>query len=91
MAHSNFIKLAGGNPGASTFLNRVISSHNDILIKQITRLQIEGWQLWILYNDICGKDLDIVYKLLVNCPLHLVKKACEEPDGSGKEFVKQYL
>lgn len=81
---------AQGNPGAALFLCQLYQEDADTFNKVI-ETGIEGWPLYVLFSDICGRDLPTVKNLVSNCPIDLLKDACGREDYSGKELVKEYL
>lgn len=88
-----FIALADGNYGALNFLME-LSACRDVPIKTVEKILlsgITGSDLWILYSDLCNKDLPTVVKLVDNCPLEILKDACSREDYSGQKLVEEYL
>lgn len=86
-------QLSGGNPGALTFLMELMQ--NPVVgLKVLPTIQeqgIKGTDLYVLWSDLCGKDLDKVVKLVENCPADVLKNACSRQDYSGRGLVAQYL
>lgn len=89
------IKWANGNPGALTFLLELIDNKNTakamVIIPKLKETSIRGTNLYILWSDLCDKDMDKVYYLCINCPVNILEDACSRQDYSGKELVKNYL
>lgn len=89
------IKLAQGNPGALTFLMLLIDDSNLIhaipIVDKVSKCNIVGTALYILWSDLCNKDMTIVEKLCTNCPNDVLIDACSRQDYSGRELVKEYL
>lgn len=90
------ISLAGGNPGAMNFLMQVDSlpdgEGKDTVKKVIEDAKtLRGTNLYILHNDLCGRDMDKVVKLCSACPLEVLEDACNRQDRSGRELVAEYL
>lgn len=90
------IEWAQGNPGALTFLMSLLEIENLVAGMQITmKLEqlesIRGTNLYVLWSDLCGKDIELVKKLVTNCPAAILEDACSRQDYSGRELVKDYL
>lgn len=89
-------KLAEGNPGAMTFLQNCMAPDAgltglDIIFRLRTLKKIVGTDLYVLWSDLCNRDLNKVHALLIKCPEHILVEACSRQDYSGKELVKEYL
>jgi hypothetical protein len=87
---------ANGNFGAKTFLTKLqnlaqVEPKADLVVKKITDNDIFGTDLWVLYSDLCGQDMDKVIKLCENCPNEILVDACSRQDYSGSDLVKSYL
>ncbi len=85
-------KLAKGNPGAMQFLMRC--AEENVPYRILARLQlagIVGTDMYVLWSDICEKEMEKVIHLVDNCPLQLLAEACSRQDYSGKELVAQYF
>lgn len=52
---------------------------------------IRGTNLYVLFNDLCNRDYNLMLKLCVNCPGHILEDACNRQDYSGQELVAKYL
>lgn len=86
------LKLAQGNPGAMTFLMQLNNSSVPKEIKsKIADSGIVGTDLYVLWSDLCGRNMDVVATLVDKCPLDVLKDACSRQDYSGRELVKEYL
>lgn len=81
------VQLAQGNFGALAFLQQcTIETTN-----KLAQLGIRGTDLYVLHNDLCGKDMDKVEKLLRVCPKNILVDACSRQDYSGRKLVAEYL
>lgn len=94
---NTFVSLSKGNPGALHFLME-LSTAVDIApnqqistLSKIERMGIQGTDLYVLYSDLCGKDLNKVVHLVENCPTEILKDACSRQDYSGRALVAEYL
>lgn len=84
-----------GNFGAMAFLNSVFSldeeKKNSILSKLDEMKSIRGSNAYVLWSDLCGKNLAKVQKLCENCPSEILENACSRQDYSGIKLVSNYL
>lgn len=94
MDQKELIEWSDGNPGALSFLCELIQTP-DIMDKVYPILEstksIRGTNLYILYSDLCGKDLNMVALLCEKCPKGILEDACNRQDRSGCELVWDYL
>lgn len=90
------IKYAEGNPGALNFLMQVMQHPNPMVKTALfSRLDayetLRGTNLYVLYADLAGKNMDSVVKLLKSVPQVVLEDACSRQDYSGRELVAPYL
>ena len=90
------VELAQGNPGALMFLIKLAQAENpgrDLFIAmRLEKLEsIRGTNLYVLWSDLCGNDMDQVYSLLEKCPPNILEDACSRQDYSGRELVSPYM
>jgi hypothetical protein len=89
------IHLAQGNPGALKFLMELMSTEHMLIAipiaVKIDRCNILGTDLYVLWSDLCNKDMSLVNKLCLDCPDDILINACSKQDYSGRELVKKYL
>lgn len=99
---SAITKMADGNPGSAMAMS-VMSTKVAIIdpddffgsfgpILQLDSFGIYGTDIYILYNDICGRDASKTIAMLRACQLGLfdsalLKAACSRQDGSGIKLV----
>ena len=90
------IQWSQGNPGAMMFLMSLMEHEN--LVKGITIIQkleeaksIRGTNLYVLWSDLCDKDISKVESLCQKCPTYLLEDACSRQDYSGRELIGKYL
>lgn len=95
---NELIKWSEGNPGALNFLMSVFTTPSANLeeaaiiegkLRQCTSLR--GSNLYVLYSDLCRKDIKNVVELCKKCPNEILEDACNRQDYSGIELVKEYL
>lgn len=87
-----FRSLSKGNPGAMHFLCELIMPGIPFrTVNKVENSGIVGADLYVLWSDICEKDMKKVVQLMDDCPLPLLKDACSRQDYSGKEMVAQYF
>jgi hypothetical protein len=92
------IKWSEGNPGALNFLAEVFMNPQTDIVTAITinnKIKacptLRGTNLYILYSDLCDKDMDRVVFLCKNCPNNVLEDACNRQDYSGKILVEEYF
>lgn len=90
------IKWSKGNPGAMTFLMELLKPENlilsiGILIKLEETKTIRGTNLYVLWSDLCKKDLMQVAELCKNCPNDILEDACSRQDYSGRQLIMEYF
>lgn len=84
--------LSKGNIGALSFLMELQRrSTPSIALEKIQLSGITGTDLYVLWSDLCARDMDNVIKLVDNCPLDTLKDACSRQDYSGRELISEYL
>jgi len=85
-------KLAKGNPGAMQFLMRCAEENVPYaILSKLQLADITGPDMYVLWSDICDKDMNKVIHLVQNCPIILLSEACSKQDYSGREMVAKYL
>lgn len=91
--NERIINYSKGNFGAVEFLTKVYDSPFSILIfiKLEMCQSIRGTNLYVLYSDLCEKDMSKVVLLIKNCPKKILEDACSRQDRSGVSIVKKYL
>ncbi len=94
---ADLLSWINGNPGAMTFLTDLLK-YNDknisvpIILKLNNLKSIRGTNLWVLWSDICHKNMNTVYKLLTSdCPNSVLEDACSRQDYSGTRLVEKYI
>ena len=91
------IQWSKGNPGALNFLMTVygpsanLSQAATIDAKLRQCPSIRGTNLYVLYSDLCGQDIDKVVQLCMKCPDSILENACSRQDYSGRELVTEYF
>jgi hypothetical protein len=90
------MKYADGNPGAAVFLVELFSPENLIYaIPIVTKMEkipsLKGTNLYVLWSDLCGKDISKVADLCTKCPNDILEDACSRQDYSGRSLVANYL
>lgn len=90
------INYAKGNPGALTFIMEVLNPANaEFAIPISAKIDkipsLRGTNLYVLWSDLCDRDLFKVALLCETCPDDVLADACNRQDYSGRELVKPYL
>lgn len=93
---NEIIEYSKGNPGAMTFLMELLKPEN--FISGITILQkleevksLRGTNLYVLWSDLCNKDISKVVTLCNHCPNDILEDACSRQDYSGRNLIAKYL
>ena len=84
------------NYGTASFLQQLETfdsqaTRSRIYDKLIECSSIRGTNIWVLYSDLCDKDLNKVYWLCESCPSDILEDACSRQDYSGRALVAGYL
>lgn len=90
------LAYAKGNPGAMTFLMEMMRPENlgfalPIVLKIEEIPTLRGTNLYVLWSDLCGRNIEITSNLCKNCPSKILEDACSRQDYSGRELVKEYM
>ena len=85
-----------GNTGAIIFLMKLTLPENSILGISIIQLLMEaktisGSNLYVLWNDLANKDLDVVRDICFNTPIDILEDACSREDRSGIKLISKYV
>jgi len=91
------IRWAEGNPGATSFLMSLFHPETPLVLTEAIvpvlekATSIRGTNLYVLWSDLCERDLTKVRDLCIKCPIEVLEDACNRQDYSGIKLVKQYL
>lgn len=93
---NQIIEWSKGNPGAVAFLTLLVQPENTpkaipIVIKLEEAKSIRGTNLYVLWSDLCERDISKVEMLCKNCPTSILEDACSRQDYSGRKLVAEYL
>jgi hypothetical protein len=61
------VKMVDGNPGAVTAVMQMIQHPNPkglLLFMYLDDWQVYGSDIWVLYKDCCGQDMDNMFRLM---------------------------
>lgn len=89
------IELSAGNPGAvNALMNLKLSGTAEArkildIIESIPTLR--GTNVYVLFSDLGGNDVNRVYRLCTECPADILEDACSRQDYSGRQLVEPYL
>lgn len=95
-ANATVIVLANGNKGAINFLmelvhgNHELGSIANVLKFAITR-QVIGTNLYVLWNDLCDRNMDIVFATVHDVSWDVLADACSRQDYSGRQLIAKYI
>lgn len=92
------IEWSDGNPGALVFLMSIMQwcetnagGAITIIMKLEKATSIRGTNLYVLYSDLAGKDLEEVERICRNVPTAVLEDACSRQDRSGRDLIAPYL
>ena len=93
---NEIIQWSKGNPGALNFLMQIISPENAIngisIIKKLEEAKsIRGTNIYVLWSDLCNRDISLVKILCEKCPTDILEDACNRQDYSGRKLVQEFL
>jgi hypothetical protein len=96
MLESQIKEFSNVNPGAVSFLMELLKPENciyknEILLKLGEAKTIRGTNLYVLWSDLCKKEMKNVYSLCENCPTDILEDACNRQDYSGFKLIEKYL
>lgn len=90
-------EISNGNPGAMMVLMSMLNGSIEECVAGITIIPIikeygiKGTNLYVLWGDLCNKDLSKVAQLCKDCPKDILIDACSRQDYSGRALVQPYL
>lgn len=92
-----FVKMGEGNPGAMTAMMQLIGYTKTSFggfgsILHLDSFEIYGTDIYVLWSDICERDIVKMQAVLRACKLGLfpsntLKDACSRQDYSGRSMV----
>jgi hypothetical protein len=90
------LEYAGDNPGAMSFIIELLDPTNGaagiIVFSKIDKIHsLRGTNLYVMWSDLCNREMDKVVKLCRKCPDEILADACNRQDYSGRELVAEYL
>ncbi|MCC4228408.1 hypothetical protein [Zunongwangia profunda] len=89
------IQWSQGNHGALAFLMELSRQDEETaqVIGQCLMInyKIRGANLYVLWSDLCDRNIEKVKQLCENCPGDILTDACSRQDYSGKELINQYF
>jgi len=88
---------SNGNPGAMIFLVELgnFAQYNPagtlaIYNKLLSCSTIRGTNLYVLYSDLCHKDMMVVLDVCRTCPDNVLEDACSRQDYSGRDVLVNF-
>lgn len=90
------VEWSDGNIGGLNFL-MMLNKQDDTIIQSIIHQklkqcnEIRGWKLWVLFNDLCERDLYNVALLALECTDERLTDVCSRQDRSGKLITQPIL
>jgi hypothetical protein len=87
---TNIIELANRNFGALAFLTELEDRPHILAFINESR-SLRGASIYVLWSDLCDKDISAVERLIAKCPRSIIEDACSRHDHSGVALIKPYL
>lgn len=90
------IEWSNGNLGGLSFL-LMLNKQDDTIIQDIIYqklkkcTEIRDWKLWVLFNDLCERDIYNVAMLALECSDEMLTNVCMRDDRSGKLVTQPIL
>lgn len=96
------VKMSGGNPGAMDVIMKLLTQGNNIdsndimgglgKILLLDTYGIYGTDIYVLYNDICDRNLSKMVAVIRATQMglfssHILKDACSRQDYSGRKLI----
>ena len=89
MELEKMVEWSAGNPGAAAFLMNIYKQSDMIAFPILHKLEklksIRGTNLYVLYSDLCNKDMGNVLKLLVKFTSRLFSVMGEREESIFKQ------
>lgn len=91
------MQYSQGNPGAATFLMELFNNGENVSYQLPIAIKLEqcpslkGTNLYVLWSDLCNKDMEKVSHLCQNVPNDILEDACSRQDYSGRKLVEMYF
>jgi hypothetical protein len=98
----SLLKLSNGNKGTIECLERLTNKSQDLIsgtnlekrnqiLNFIKANEIVGTSLYVLYNDIANKNLDLMHYIIDNASIDAIKTASSSQDYSGKNLLRNWI
>jgi len=92
MLLKELLQWAQGNLGAGAFLKLLTEPENVAILQKLEEAKsIRGSNLYILWSDLCDRDLAKVETLCKKCPTAVLEDACNRQDFTGRKLVAEYV
>jgi len=88
---NEILSMSNGNSGAMSCLTSLNPIDYNIIVPILKEAEIVGTDIYVLWSDLAGKDINKMSYLCENCPIDILKDAAHRQDYSGRELVKPYL
>jgi len=89
---NELVQWAQGNLGALAFLKLLTEPESVAILQKLEEAKsIRGSNLYILWSDLCDRDMAKVETLCKNCPTAVLEDACNRQDFTGRELVAEYV
>ena len=89
MKQKDIAELSQGNPGALHALISIATLAPDTF-ETIKEYGIKGSDIYVLWSDLCNKNVYQVAQVVKNCPRNILVDACSRQDFSGRDLIAPY-
>lgn len=91
MDQDDIVKYSNGNPGALMILTREVYGH-DRIAEAIKYHDLRGDKLYVIFNDCCGRDVDL-FEGLLNLDREVIQDLLDgyKRTGRGRSIERSFL
>lgn len=67
LENSIYVTLGNGNPGAlSVIMKLIMTPDGEKVLHALSMQNIRGWEIWVIYKDICQCDITLMIKKVLD-------------------------
>lgn len=91
---NELVELSDGNPGAATFLCKVVDQTDTIRTVIFSKIDkcpsLKGESLWMLWKYAADSNMIRVMTICLHCPTEILEEACQDRDIKSFRFLQKY-
>lgn len=91
ITRDQLIAASQGNPGAAVALGTMAQAGMHDTIETILSYGIRGTDIYILFSDLAGKNVDKVKAIVASVPKELLVEAAHRQDRSGSKLISLFF